>query len=163
MPVTIRTTSDTTGLENYLKALKATPQMVQETVEKDVYPEAQKLVAEFAVYPPPIAPGVFKANATPRQFRFVMAKIRRGEWSGRTGKLGRAWRTRFFRVFGEGARILIENTSPYARYVIGINQQKFHTITGWLRLQDQVGRVQAKMVAVFVAGFRKRFNSRVKR
>jgi hypothetical protein len=33
--------------------------------------------------------------------------------------------------------ISIANTADYARYVIGVDQQPFHTDTGWIKADDE--------------------------
>jgi len=69
-----------------LKNVQAMPETLFRIVETDVRPAVEQVVKqELVPYPPPIRKGVFKLLATPKQFRFVMAKIRRGEWTGRTG------------------------------------------------------------------------------
>lgn len=56
----------------------------------------------------------FAALATPGQRRAFFAKLRRGEWTGRTGTLGRSWDWRFARP-GLGA--IVYNPTAYAHWV----------------------------------------------
>src|SRR3990167_5601384 len=90
--VLVRVQSDTRAFEVARLYVQRAPQMIQHIVETRVQPAVQLVVErELVPYPPPIRPGIFKALATPKQFRYVMAKIRRGEWKGRTGALGKRW------------------------------------------------------------------------
>jgi len=135
--IQVETIYNTKVLDRLEIAIPATPQIIQEVVNTDVQPVVIDYVQNtLAKYPPKIAPGVFRRHATPKQFAYVMAKIRRGEWTGRTGALGRAWQT-VIESTNTGAAIVVRNTSKVARYVVGDNQQTFHTITGWPRARER--------------------------
>lgn len=162
MPITISTRTDTRQLDAYLEWLDATPSNIQAIAKQDIVPAAQAYTTrELSPYPPPIAPGVFKTLATPKQLRYVMAKIRRGEWTGRTLRLQRGW-VSYGEPIPEGARVFIRNQRSYARYVIGINQQPFHRVTGWIRLQEQDQKVLGHLNGVFINAYRKLQKERVR-
>ena len=161
MPVSINTRTDTRELSSYARAIGATPQIIQDVVQHDVLPSDIRYVNEsLAPYPPPIQPGVFKQYATPAQKRAVMAKIRRGEWTGRTGALAEAWRTAY-EALSNGASTAIYNASRVARFIIGVNQQRF--LEHWLRVHERASAVHQRRHRVFTAGFRKRFKEQVRK
>lgn len=78
-------------------------------------------------YPPPIAPGHWRANTSPAQRRAFFAKLRRGEVSGhRTGNLGRGWTATMRRKWG-GLEGKVSNQVPYAMWVqADATQSRFH-------------------------------------
>jgi len=49
----------------------------------------------------------------------------------RTGALLHNWN-----ILHGGNTIIITNTSPYAQFVVGASQQKFHANTGWPKAED---------------------------
>lgn len=137
MPVIARTEIDTYGYDVALKNIQVAPQTLERIVRLDVQPAVQEVVdRELKPYPPPIRPGAFKQLATPKQFRYVMAKIRRGEWTGRTGMLGQAWFTQVLPTM-QGAILLAGNRSRIAKFVVGRYIQRFHVDTGWRTLQSR--------------------------
>lgn len=137
MVATMRVETDNQAYDVALDWLHAAPNTLARLVETHVRPAVQEVVERDLVrYPGPIGQGVFKALATPRQRRYVMAKIRRGEWTGRTGGLGRRWIVRAVPT-AKGAVLEVANTSPIARYVVGRNQQRFHFHTSWPTLQSR--------------------------
>lgn len=137
----IRATSitNTEGIDNLIDTLNGP--IVQE-IGQQVFSEIElDLAAELTQEPPPIRRGVFKQHATPKQFRYVMAKIRRGEWTGRTGATAAGW-TVSHQVDGQSFVLVVLNAEPHARFVYGSLalgsqsnplrfQQRFHQITGW--------------------------------
>jgi len=94
-----------------------------------------RIIKDLAAYPGPPA-GTFKNKATPKQRRYVMMLIRKGIWTGRTGKLARSWKLSSRRA-NKAEQITLENTAenergqPYSPYVQGDYQQPFHLDTGW--------------------------------
>lgn len=122
---------------------------IRTIAQKSLEPGFRRRVAKvLRPYPPPIKPGVFKKHATPAQRRAVMAKIRRGEWTGRTGKLGKSWYTQRQNI-PNGAEISIGNSDPKAVFVVGERQQAFHTETGWIRANSPMEGIALEMAEVF--------------
>lgn len=127
----IETTFNTEVLDRLSIALQATPEIIQDVVRVDVQPVVVDYVENtLSAYPGPIKPGSFKRHATPKQLRYVMAKIRRGEWTGRTGALKKAWQT-LVEAIPAGASIRARNLSTVAKYIVGDRQQAYHAETGW--------------------------------
>ena len=87
-------------------------------------------------YPPPIRPGLWAANTTPAQKRAFFAKLRRGEWTGRTGELGNAWTVD--RI--SDATYRIRNPTKYANWMVGNaigKQQTRWSRQYWWRYRDR--------------------------
>lgn len=131
--------SNTEGIDNLIAELNGP---IVEEIGAQVFSEVElDLAAELTQEPPPIRPGVFKQYATPKQLRYVMAKIRRGEWTGRTGATSAGWSVSYT-VNGGNFTLVVMNDEPQARFVYGSLalssganplrfQQKFHQVTGW--------------------------------
>lgn len=87
-------------------------------------------------YPPKPGRGVWAANTTTAQKRAFFAKLRRGEWTGRTGRLGNAWVVE--RV--SDANYRIRNPERYANWMVGNTigkQQTRWARTYWWRFRDR--------------------------
>lgn len=88
-----------------------------------------KYVSRASAYPDaPYRPGYFSE----KQFRFVMAKIRSGEFTPgspqRTGELAKSWIKE-----GKGETAFLYNAAPYASFVIGDGTQARQPRgVGWL-------------------------------
>lgn len=131
--------SNTEGIDNLIAELNGP---IVEEIGAQVFSEIElDIAAELTMEPPPIRPGVFKQYATPKQLRYVMAKIRRGEWTGRTGATSAGWSVSYA-VEGGSFTLVVMNKEPQARFVYGSLalssganplrfQQKFHQVTGW--------------------------------
>jgi hypothetical protein len=129
--LTIETTLNAKVLDVTISRIQATPAVIQQIVVSHVQPALDDYMRrELQPYPRPIGAGVFKRFATRKQLRYVMAKIRRGEWTGRTGALGQAW-VADSEAIQLGAVVRIRNTSKVATYIVGRRQQAFHADTGW--------------------------------
>lgn len=129
--ITIETTLNAKVLDVTTSRIEATPGIIQRIVVTHVQPALDVYMRrELQPYPRPIGAGVFKRFATRKQLRYVMAKIRRGEWSGRTGAFGQAWAIHS-EVVQLGAVVRIRNTSKVATFIVGDRQQLFHADTGW--------------------------------
>lgn len=146
-----------------LSRVQGAPSTLARIVETHVRPAVQGVVERDLVpYPPPIAPGVFKRLATPKQRRFVMRKIRAGEWTGRTGALGRSWIVRVTPI-ATGAILDTGSTAPKARFVVGRHQQKFHFVTGWPTLGSREFDIQAAARTGLRAGYRAEYQRTTRR
>lgn len=152
--ITIETTLNAKVLDTTLSRITATPVDIQQIVVLYVQPALDTYMRrELQPYPRAIAPGVFKRFATRKQLRYVMAKIRRGEWSGRTGAFGRAWVVESTPTFS-GTVVRIRNTSRVAVFIVGSRQQAFHADTGWPDVPVQhVDTVRRLARDTFIAGY----------
>ncbi len=152
--VSIETTLNTIALDTTITRIQTTPAVIQQVVTARVQPALDTYMRrELQPYPRAIAPGVFKRFATRKQLRYVMAKIRRGEWTGRTGAFGRAW-VADSEAIQLGAVVRIRNTSRVATYIVGSRQQAFHADTGWQHVPNEhVDAVRRLARHEFVLGY----------
>lgn len=127
------------GVETVAKRLQG-----MENPAKIIDPEVRKWAKGFVLrklygeqnYGPKPGRGVWAANTTPAQKRAFFAKLNRGEWTGRTGNLGRAWIVER----AADANYRIRNTQPYANWMVGNNlgkQQVKWTRGAWWRFYDR--------------------------
>lgn len=79
---------------------------------------------------------------SPRQRRFVMAKLRReGNLPyKRTDAMINAWDVSFTATI-DGGSLTLFNPSESAEFVVGDEQQGFHAETGWYRVDDVQKRI----------------------
>lgn len=141
---------NTSPFDRLTAAIRATPAVIQQVTAVQIVPVVESYMTQYiAVEPPPIAPGVFKRMATPKQFRYVMMKIRRKEWTGRTGRFIRAWRT-YSAPLQHGAVVGIRNPSGVGTFISGPRQQSFHAHTGWVYAPGHVAPVQRLVRYVLV-------------
>ncbi len=88
-------------------------------------------------YAPPIPPGLWARMTTPKQKAAFFAKLRRGEWTKRTGTLGNAWRVE--RV-NDGV-YKVTNPTPYANWIVGnaiAKQQTRWARVYWWRFRERL-------------------------
>lgn len=120
-------------------------------INRDLMPRYQKLArAKLGSYPGP-PKGTFKHKATPKQLRYVMMLIRKGLYTGRTGKLLESWVT-YSTPLKPGLNMFIENSARnergdyYATYVLGDDIQSFHEDTGWINVNDDLETLAIQLV-----------------
>lgn len=160
--ITIESRVQDVVLDRLISTINATPAMIQGITQTAILPALETYTAQQLVpYPPPIRPGVFKRFATPRQRAYVMAKIRRGEWTGRTGTLGRQWRVTTANL-PNGAGIRLANISTIAKYVVGDRQQSFHADTGWPVVRQHAPDVLRLTRDTFVEAYFDAVNNQMK-
>lgn len=160
--IIFESTFNTEVLTRLSSAMNATPDIIQDVVVTDVQPVIVDYVdTTLAPYPPSIRPGVFRRHATPKQLRYVMAKIRRGEWTGRTGSLRQAWQTVIEQI-PAGVILHVRNVSRVARYIVGDQQQGFHTETGWPVARQHVPAVHRLVIDSFRPAMVRRFVERLR-
>lgn len=102
-------------------------------------------------YPPPIAPGVWAANTTPRQRRAFFALLRARRVSGkRTGTLGRRWASK---ITEKGASLEGEwgNVTVYGPYVQGDGTQARFHMGRWTTDEQTVARHRQAITDQFSA------------
>lgn len=154
MFVSVETSLNTQALDLTITRIQTTPAVIQQITTSHVLPALDSYMRQnLQPYPRAIAPGVFKRFATRKQLRYVMAKIRRGEWTGRTGAFGRAWIADSENI-QLGAVVRIRNTSRVAVYIVGRRQQAFHADTGWQDVPNQhIDPVRRLARATFVTAY----------
>lgn len=112
-----------TGLDKLYKALGIDPLVA---MQPEIDASGHRVEGKFRVYPPPIAPGVWAANTSPKQKAAFFAKLKRGEGGGRTGQYGGAWMTTVSRT---ATTVTAETKNPtnYAGWVGSEDRQaRFH-------------------------------------
>ena len=99
--------------------------------------------------------GAFTALASPGQKRAYWAKIaknperhRDGIGYVRTHFTRRAWHSKVERT-GNGYKGTVGNNQPAARWVYGIEQQDFHTVTGFPRADKQMIKRRDDIIRFF--------------
>jgi hypothetical protein len=114
-----------------------TPQTMRVFVERTVANDiARRMLPELQTQPgPPRYPIRWRSVRQRRAF-FATDGFGRGIPTVRSGKMVSAWRITP-RSVQDGGVIEVSNDVPYARYVIGDDQQPYHADTGW-RLADDI-------------------------
>lgn len=108
-----------------------------------------RLEDPIKTYPPPIAPGHWAANTTPRQRRAFFALLRARRISGkRTGTLGRRWTSK---VTERGASLEGEwgNVTAYGHWVQGHGDQVAFHRGRWITEQQVIDRNRQAIVDDF--------------
>ena len=85
-------------------------------------------------YPPPIPSGYWAAHTSAKQKRAFFAKLRRGEWTGRTGLLGASWRVE---KVADGIYNIV-NGLAHAGWVVGEGTQTGFTRGRWWVYRDRI-------------------------
>lgn len=129
--------TDTDVLDALQTALHKAPDITRYTVNKVALPRIRDKARELLrpTIPPVRYPIAWESA---RQRRYVMAKLRRENNLPyqRTGKLLSAWEITSTPI-DAGLDVSFSNPVPYAKYVIGDRQQRFHKNTGWYQVDDQ--------------------------
>ena len=112
---------DIQGITTIQERLKKLPDMAK---DMGVESANEYIVNAMQVQPPkPTRPFQWSSD---KQRKFVMAKISRGEWSGRTQELRNGWKT-----LGSGWKQMVVNEVPHAEFVQGDNQIIGHKTNNW--------------------------------
>lgn len=91
---------------------------------------AQAMIVELSTEPRPAAKPIDWTS--PKQQRYVMWKLKREGFPGRSHKLAQAWRVVLDFLNGLlGGVLSVENNDPAAQFVQGEYQQRMHANTGW--------------------------------
>lgn len=97
------------------------------------------------VYPPPVKRPILWTSQ--RQKRYVLANVKplpyRRQVHPKSRQLAKSFRLRSRR-----ASVELFSLAPYAKYVIGERQQRFHKITGWISAEDVAQREKARVVEI---------------
>lgn len=145
-------------LQKLKENLNATPQAVRSVMRELARVEENELIGDLRTPPPRPhrTPWEWTTEKQRRAF-FATDGFGRGIPTQRTGKVTAGWRVRVENT-PEGGRIIIENTTPYAKYVYGqftkrSPQQRFHSITGWptIHLRRQRWRSIIQRIRYLVA------------
>ena len=129
------------SIQNRLAALENVERVIDYDMRRWTEELVQRDLAGTQNYAPEIQPGVWRANTTRAQQRAFFAKLNNGEWTGRTGALGSAWR-----VEANGpASYKIRNDMPYAGWIVG----------------NAIGRQQTRWARTYWWRYRERFNARL--
>jgi len=114
---------------------------------KDMGVEAanEYIVNLMKVEPPvPNKPFVWSSE---KQRRYVMAKISRGEWTGRTQGLRKGWKP-----VGKGYKQIVVNEVPSAQFVQGDNQIIGHKTNNWQTIEMNLKNKGKEILKKFEGG-----------
>src|SRR6056297_1510184 len=95
----------------------------------------QSVLARLRVEPGPVKYTIQWKSDKQRKAFFASNGFGKGIPTKRTGALTKAWDVEFTEA-GETYEIVATNNKPYARYVIGDDQQPFHRNTGWYQADN---------------------------
>jgi hypothetical protein len=136
---------DIQGITTIQERLKRLPDMAK---DMGVETANEYIVNVMKIEPAkPSRPFVWSSD---KQRKYVMAKIRRGEWTGRTQQLRNGWKT-----IGSGWQQMVVNEVPYAEFVQGDNQIIGHKTNNWKTTADNLKDRGREILAKFDAGVKK--------
>lgn len=113
------------------------PQLMETAFKRQRQRIARKLRKELRTEPGPVKYPIQWSSAKQRKAFFATDGFGRGIPTKRTGALVKAWEVSF-QSDGDTFAIVATNDKPYARYVIGENQQPFHRNTGWYQADEVI-------------------------
>lgn len=131
-------------LDAVLQAVEQSPRAVTTVINRSILPGYEQRVKKLTEYPGPVKYPIRWKSERQRRAYFATNGFGKGIPYRRTGALRDAWRVDA-RGVSDGLTIFVGNTSPYARYVIGIQQQPFHADTGWPVVDDELLRIEADL------------------
>ena len=136
---------DIQGVTTIQERLKKLPDMAK---DMGVESANEYIVNAMQVQPPkPSRPFQWSSD---KQRKYVMDKIRNGEWSGRTQELRNGWKT-----IGSGWKQMVVNETPYAEFVQGDNRIIGHTANGWKNTEDIKKEKGKTILEKFEAGVKR--------
>lgn len=136
---------DISGVTTISERLKKLPKEARDLGTESAN---EYIVNAMKVEPPkPNRPFVWSSD---EQRRYVMAKISKGEWTGRTQQLRNAWKT-----VGKGYNQIVANETPYAQFVQDTNQIIGHKTNGWQTWEMVKKSKAAEILRKFDAGVKK--------
>jgi hypothetical protein len=119
---------DISGITTISERLKKLP---KEARDAGVEAANEYIINIMQQYPPkPSAPFVWSSE---KQRRYVMMKIKKDGYKGRTQALRNAWKT-----VGKGYNQIVANESQYAQYVQGDNQIIGHKTNNWKTIESNL-------------------------
>lgn len=129
--ITVNVGVDTDAIERLRRAAKQAPSRMRRVVASVVRENKSQIIADLRGREPgpPSYPIRWKSERQRRAF-FATNGFGGGIPYRRTGTLSNGW---FVDVTTDnrGGSIAIGNDVPYARFVVGADQQPFHEDTGW--------------------------------
>lgn len=128
---TVRVEADV--LDELQTAIREAPAKVNRQVNRRLLPKYRRRAR--ALFQPPPRPAVKPIEWTSERQRrafFATNGFGAGIPYRRTGRMQAATEVTL-KPLGQGAAIVIDNPTKYARFVVGRDQQRFHARTGWQR------------------------------
>ena len=136
---------DIQGITTITERLKRLPDMAK---DMGVESANEYIVNQMQVQPPvPNKPFQWSSD---KQRRFVMMKISKGDWGGRTQELRKGWKT-----LGSGWKQMVVNEVPYGQFVQGDNQIRGHAANGWQTTAMVLKNRGKEILAKFDGGVKK--------
>jgi hypothetical protein len=133
---------DIQGITTLNERLKKLPKEAQDLGTEEVN---EYIVNMMQQYPPkPNKPFQWSSD---KQRKYVMMKIRNGEWSGRTQELRNGWKK-----VGKGYNQIVVNEVPHAQFVQGGNQIRGHKANDWKTIEDNLKARGKEILKKFEGG-----------
>lgn len=111
------------------------PALMETAFKRQARRIKSQLLTALRTEPGPVKYPIQWASERQRRAFFASNGFGRGIPTRRTGALVNAWEVNFVSV-GNTYELIAENSKPYARYVIGAQQQPFHRNTGWYKADN---------------------------
>jgi hypothetical protein len=133
----VTVTVDTDVLQALEDAYAKSPRTIKTFLNRSLLPQyIKRIQQQWTPYPGAVRYPIQWASDKQRRAYFATNGFGGGIPYRRTRNLQKSW---VFAIddYPGGAEISIGNTADYARYVIGAEQQPFHSNTGWPRIDDE--------------------------
>jgi len=135
--ISVKVTVDADVFKALEDAYTKSPRTIKTFLNRSLLPQYLKRIQQqWTPYPGAVRYPIQWASEKQRRAFFATNGFGGGIPYQRTRTLQKSW---VFAIdeFPGGAEVSIGNTADYARYVIGADQQPFHTNTGWPRIDDE--------------------------
>lgn len=122
--------------------MEKTPKRLEKALKKTLNTTSKEVKTRLASESTPAVKKPIQWE-TPKQKRafFATDGFGQGIPTRRTNKLKNSWRFRVFSSSGTlNIGVTLTNIAPYGRFVIGDNQQKMHSNTGWQKAELSVAK-----------------------
>lgn len=140
--ISVDVTVDTDVLDAIAEAAQDAPRRMNKAYKAKVKRLRQRILDDLREYPGPVKyPFRWKSERQRRAY-FATDGFGWGIPTVRTNALKDSWTTRI-RDQQNGAIFEVENKAPYARFVVGDDQQPGHLATGWNSAAQIVARYRA--------------------
>lgn len=121
--------------------LTKAPRALTTVIDRSILPDFRRRIAKVTETPgPPRYPIRWKSERQRRAF-FATNGFGKGIPYRRTGALAEGWHVEYAGI-RDGGSIRISNAAPYARFVVGDDQQPFHADTGWKDAGPELVRIE---------------------
>jgi hypothetical protein len=133
----VTVTVDADVLQALEDAYAKSPRTIKTFLNRSLLPQyIKRIQQQWTPYPGAVRYPIQWASDKQRRAFFATNGFGGGIPYRRTRNLQKSW---VFAIdeYPNGEEVSIGNTADYARYVIGAEQQPFHSNTGWPRIDDE--------------------------